>query len=108
MPQIDLKYSCDLNLDILKIFQEIELLINKLDSSSGECKCRAYPADDYLHSHIYTYVKVLNKPHRDEEFMKNLLRELSQLLKPFFPQGCFYSIELDFSGDYYLTSRIAT
>ena len=43
MPQLDLKYSDDLQFKTAEIFSAIESALKELDESSGICKCRAYP-----------------------------------------------------------------
>lgn len=106
MPQIDLKYSNNLSLDIKSTVQAIEKLINTTDELSGECKCRAYPATDYLHSHCFLQVMILKKPHRDDAFMKAMLHQLTELLKQNISEDCTVSIELGFLSDYYSSEKI--
>ena len=52
MPHLEVKYSSDIELDINCLFNQVELVINELDSSAGVCKSRAYPAKNYKHSHV--------------------------------------------------------
>ena len=80
MPQIDLKFSDKLDLNFNELFTKIEKTINTLDSNAGICKCRAYPVKDYNHDHIYTYIYLMQKPHRDKAFMENMLKELDSIL----------------------------
>lgn len=106
MPQVDIKYSDDLNIDIQKLFHETESTINELDASAGVCKSRAYPSKNYLHRHFYMRVALLKKPHRDDAFMKNCLERLETIAKAKLPSGAYCSVELVFSNDYYLTSKV--
>lgn len=103
MPQVDIKYSNDLALKVQKIFEGVEALINELDASAGACKSRAYPASEYLHAHFYLRIALLKKPHRDPDFMRNLLEKLEELVKPLLPSECYCSFELTFSSEYYST-----
>lgn len=105
MPQVELKFSKDVTLDIEYIFKSIETEINSFDKSSGACKCRAYPTEQFLHTHVALNIALLRKPHRDKNFMNTLLKKLESILEPAIPSGCFYAVELFFSGDYYLTQQ---
>lgn len=106
MPQVDIKYSSDLQVDIKKLFQDVENIINELDSSAGVCKSRAYPAMDYLHTHFYLRVALLRKPHRGKIFMEECLKRIKHNIEQTLPSGCYYSIELVFSSEYYVTSYV--
>lgn len=103
MPQLDLKYSADLELNPTVIFTAMEAAIQSFDSSAGICKSRAYPATDYLHQQIYCEISVLNKPHRDDTFMQELHQKLIETLERYIPKNCHYAVKLDFSGGYYAT-----
>ncbi len=81
MPQIELKYSNNLEIDVRKIFESVEKIINKIDSSAGLCKSRAFPIKEFLHSHAFLTVSVLKKAHRDDVFMEKLLQALEHNLK---------------------------
>lgn len=105
MPQLDLKYSADLNLNPTAIFTAMESTIQSLDDSAGICMSRAYPATDYLHQHVYCHVSVLNKAHRDDAFMKRLYENLTHTLATFIPKQCHYAIELEFCSAYYSTLK---
>ncbi len=43
MPHVEIKYSNDIKLNYDALFDSVEATINKLDSSAGACKSRAYP-----------------------------------------------------------------
>ncbi|MCF6766418.1 hypothetical protein L3V82_11595 [Thiotrichales bacterium 19S3-7] len=105
MPQVELRYSQELDLKVKDIFQKIEALINQIDSTAGVCKSRAYPTAEYLHPNCYFEIMVLRKAHRDKHFMDNLLAEIESVVKPLLPEDCYYSINLNFSSDYYFTSK---
>ena len=103
MPQVDVKYSYNLKVDIQNLLQKIETTINEFDSTAGACKSRAYPAPQYLHEHITIEIQVLRKPHRDEAFMQNLLNKLTQELRILAPKNCYFALKLDFTSVYYIT-----
>ncbi len=105
MPQVELKFSNDITLDVRKIFKSIEQEINKLDDSAGACKSRAYPIAHFLHTHVLMSVSVLQKPHRDELFMNTCLKQLEAILEATVPNGCYYAVDLFFSGNYYSTHQ---
>ncbi len=52
MPHVEIKYSDDLNIDTKNIFDDIENIINEVDSGAGICKSRAYPCSEYKYTHI--------------------------------------------------------
>ena len=106
MPQVDLKYSNVLIIDIQELFTEVEQVINELDSSAGVCKSRAYPTSDYLHDNVLLHIKLLKKPQRDEAFMQKCLKRIEEILRSYLPHSCYYAVEIDSTSPYYLTSRI--
>ena len=106
MPQVNLKYSDSIELNVKKLFNDIETVINKRDGTAGACKSRAYPASAYLHEHVFLVVSFLRKPHRDDVFMKSLREKIESVLISYLPRGCYYSIEMSFSGEYYLTAQM--
>lgn len=106
MPQIDLKYSSDLSLDVDTIFEAIEQVINQSDSSAGACKSRAYPAVSYKHTHVLVEVALLRKPHRDEAFTQGLLIQLQQAVAQYFPKDCWFALDLCYAGNYYVTTKL--
>lgn len=105
MPQADLKYSPDLELHAETLLAEVEALILRHDSGAGACKGRAYPAAAAHHSHVTLEIAVLEKPHRDEAFMKGLLADLVALLDQHLPAGTERAVALKFSSPYYSTGK---
>lgn len=106
MPHAEIKYSADLALDVDAMFVLIERILNEHDSSSGVCKCRAYPAEAFLHTHVLFEISILPKPHRDEAFVKALVADLERQLKGMIGQSCYFSLAVEFSGLGYVTSKI--
>ena len=105
MPQVDLKFSNNINLDVSLIFKSIELIINDVDASAGACKSRAYPAPNFQHTHALISIGLLRKSHRDERFMQDLLDRLKIELSDFIPEECYYAIDLSFLGNHYFTTK---
>ena len=103
MPHAELKYSSDLEIDAKAILAEIEAAILEHDSGAGACKGRAYPADQFHHTHIAINVALLTKPHRDEAFSKALLADLETRIKAQLPQPCEFSLGLSYSTPFYVT-----
>lgn len=105
MPHAELKFSNDLNIDHKAILSDIEASILKHDAGAGICKGRAYPCDRYLHTHLLVEVSILPKAHRDDAFCKALLSDLEAAIKARIEQSCAFSLELSFSGAYYVTNE---
>lgn len=105
MPQIDISYSHDLNLDCPKLFETLETVIQNHDESAGACKARAYPVYEYHHQNIVIHISLLAKPHRDDDFMKGLLNSLQKSIEPIVSTNCYYAVDLHFMGPYYVTSK---
>lgn len=106
MPQVELKYSDDLLIEADSIFSHIERALNEIDPTAKVCKSRALSVSQYLHSHLFLEVKLLRKPHRDAAFMQRCLKMLDDLIKPYIPLNTYYSINLEFMGEYYVTDRL--
>jgi len=104
MPHVEIKYSDNLVIDTKEVFDVIENVINKKDASAGECKSRAYPCSEYKYSHILVTVSLLTKPHRDKEFTLELSRELERTIKLHLKQSLYFSLNIEYSLDYYTTN----
>ncbi|OUR61182.1 hypothetical protein A9Q74_10355 [Colwellia sp. 39_35_sub15_T18] len=104
MPHVEIKYSDNLDIDINKIFDAVEKIINKNDLSAGECKSRAYPCSQYKYSHILITVSLLTKPHRDKVFTHNLSAEIEKAIKVHLKQSLYFSLNIEYSLDYYTTN----
>ncbi|MDW4551566.1 hypothetical protein R5H32_19655 [Defluviimonas sp. D31] len=103
MPHAEIKHSADLGFDAEKLFRTIEDTILRHDPNSGECKCRAYPAARYRHTHCLVSVSLLRKPHRDAAFTAALLADLDAAITAELAQPCFFSLGLSYSDDAYIT-----
>lgn len=97
MPQADLKYSADLDLDGKTLLAAIEAEIDALDQSAGTCKGRAERVEEFHHSHVFLTVQLLPKPHRDEAYSQRLLVALDALLARHLTQPCAISVRLAYS-----------
>ena len=106
MPQVEIRYSDDLDIQVESLFSQIAAAINEMDSSAGICKSRAYPATQFLHTHMFLSMMILKKPHRDNGFIQTLRARLDKIVSSFLPAGCYYSIELIFSGEHYMISQV--
>ena len=103
MPQVELNYSQDIEINPIELFQAIEQCIDEMDDSAGICKSRAYPATSFLHTHALLTVTLIDKPHRDQDFMRALLHKLRNLGKLFFKAEYYFAVQLKFAGPYYDT-----
>ena len=106
MPHAEIKYSSDLELDGAAILAEIEAIILRHDSGAGACKGRAYPTDEYHHSHVTVSVSLLVKPHRDDAFSTTLLSALEQAVSARVPRPCEFSFGLHYSTPHYVTRKL--
>lgn len=98
MPQADLKYSADLNIDALALMADIQATISRHDSGAGACKVRAYPAQVFQHTHFLLELAILDKPHRDAAFRSTLVAALVQVVDRYLPKGTERAVELRFSS----------
>ena len=103
MPHLEIKYSNDIELNIDSLFDVIEATINKLDSSAGACKSRAYSTKNYKHSHFMVDIWLLPKPHRDQKFNQRLLEALQKVIKSQVSENCYVSLQLYYRDANYLT-----
>ena len=104
MPHAEIKFSSDLQINFKELFSAIETTINEHDSSAGVCKCRAYPSQIYLHTHILVTVSMLTKSHRDEVFTKKLSDDLETEIKKHLKQDCYFSFLLEYNPTQYVTN----
>ncbi|WP_299722658.1 hypothetical protein [uncultured Tateyamaria sp.] len=105
MPHAELKFSADLGIDAPAVLARIEAIIQTRDAGSGECKGRAYPAAEFHHSHLLADISLLRKSHRDAAFMRALTDDLEVAIKAMIPVACFFSLNLHFSSETYVTNR---
>ncbi|GAA6195745.1 hypothetical protein [Pseudophaeobacter sp.] len=106
MPHAEIKYSSDLQLDSAAILAEIETIILRHDGGAGACKGRAYPTDEFHHSHVTVSVSLLVKPHRDAAFSAALLSALEQAVSAMLPRPCEFSFGLHYSTPHYVTRSL--
>ncbi len=104
MPHVDIKYSTDLNLDMKSLFKLVEEIINGHDPASGLVKGRAYPAENYQHTHVLFEISMLTKPHREKAFTEKLMSDLEKQIKAQISQDCMFSLAINYSGPFYLTN----
>ncbi len=101
MPQADLKYSADLDIDAQALMADIQATIASHDSGAGMCKARAYPAAVFQHTHFLLHVAILPKAHRDAAFRTALLEALVGVVDGYLPKGTERAVELVFSSENY-------
>ena len=105
MPHADLKYSPDLSFDPQAMFTAIEHTILAHDSTSGNCKCRSYPAEASNHTHLLIEISMLTKTHRDANFTRALRDAVAAAVKNHLQQSCYTSLAITYSDAMYLTDR---
>ena len=107
MPHADLKYSSDLDLDLPRLMEVIEAVLQRHDPSSGDCKCRAYPAEVFRHTHLLVEIAMLPKAHRDTAFLKALRDDLEAAIKAELTQPLAFSMAIRLNDDLYITNMFA-
>lgn len=105
MPNIELKYSNDLDLDASAVLASIEKVIQSHDAAAANCKGLAYPAADFHHTHVILHVEILPQPHRDAVFMDALNTDLQAAIKAHLSAACFVTSNVTFTPPASLTSR---
>lgn len=106
MPQADLFYTDDLDLDAVGVLRAVEQAIKARDESAGACKGRAVPVAQFHHSHVLLRVAVLEKPHRDAPFRAAMVAELIRVLDGLLPAGCQRAVELRFLSPDYISGPV--
>ena len=105
MPQVDLKYSDDLNFDAAKVLTDIEAMVRSHDAGAGECKARAYPAPIFHRTHLTVEISILPKAHRDTAFMDALSTDLEKTIKAHLNQACFFALMISFSPETHIAGH---
>ena len=106
MPQADIHYTSDIAIDFPALFLAIEGTISGLDATSGDCKCRAHPVNDFHHSHVLINIAVLEKPHRDKAFMTNLGEALVEKCSLAMNGQGALSVQLSFLSEHYSSKKL--
>ena len=97
MPQADLKYSADLDIDAAALLAAVEATILQVDPNSRKCKGRAYPTEVFHHTNLVLEVALLQKPHRDQAFTDELIAKLESLVETFLPGPCEFALKLSYN-----------
>lgn len=100
MPQADLQYSADIEIDAPLLLRELEAVIAAHDAAAGECKGRALPVAVTHRRHVFLQIALLEKPHRDAAFMSALQTKLFEALVAAVPSPAVVSIELRFQSPF--------
>ncbi|MEM7439636.1 MAG: hypothetical protein AAF393_08560 [Pseudomonadota bacterium] len=103
MPHADFKFSADMQLDLPDLFAFVEDALNDHDPEAGACKCRAYPAAHFHHTHLLVEVSCLAKPSRDAAWTAAVMQTLETGLKSRLTQPCQFSLKLIYSPSTYVT-----
>lgn len=103
MPQADLYYSEDLNIDAKALLGQLEAVIWEKDAGSGECKGRAHPVQAYHHTHVLLVLKMMDRPHRTEAFLTDLSDRIAKILGHGINQPCALSVSVEFLPKVYIS-----
>ena len=105
MPHAEIKHSADLAFEADRLFAAIEDAINRHDPAAGECKCRAYPAATYRHTHMLVAITMLAKPNRNAAFTAAVMEDLERTIKAHLKQKCLFSLLVEYSPSTYVTNE---
>jgi len=78
MPHADIKCTTDLEIDVRALMLDIEKIILQLDPSSGVCKGRLIPIDEYHYSHLNIELRMFAANKRDIEFSSKLVSRVDK------------------------------
>lgn len=106
MPQADLSFSAEIEFDAAAALTKIEEVIVAHDASSGACKGRAHALEITHHRHVLLRLRMLDKPHRDDAFMKALVQALQTAISPLLPAPCIFGLEIGFLETHYSSLTI--
>lgn len=106
MPQADIYYSAELNLDASAVLAQIEAVIAGHDSTAGQCKGRAFAIETTHHRHVFLRIAVLKKAHRDSAFMTVLQTKLLEVLSPTVSAPCNVAVELNWTSEQYQSVQL--
>ncbi len=105
MPQLEVQYSGDLDIDAKDILVSVEAAIKDHDSGTGNVKGRALKADDFHHSGIMLTLSLAKRPNRDDAFMSELAAKLGDLLKSKISQPCNVSLTVQFLPQFHVSQE---
>lgn len=94
MPQIDIQYSPDLNLEANQVCQALDDAINTVDGPGRDCQIRLLPAKYTNTTHMLISIGLLEKPHRDKAFREKMVASTFQNLIGLVPTGIIVSINI--------------
>ncbi|MEL6189062.1 MAG: hypothetical protein AAFU79_30950 [Myxococcota bacterium] len=106
MPQADLYFASDVDIDAARVLAQVEVVVSEHDAGAGECKGRAFPVTVTHHRNVLLQVAVLEKPHRDHAFMTGLQTKLFGVLEAMVPSPCVIAVELRFQSPFNQSKRI--
>ena len=104
MPHVEVKYSDDLDIDVPRLFEDVERVINAHDASAGICKSRAYPCAQYKYPHLLIDIALLSKPHRGHAFTEALSADIEATVKGLLRQSAYFSMNIQYSLTHYVTN----
>ena len=104
VPQIELKYTSDIEFDVTGMLETAIKTIKSADDSVGNCRGRAYPLKDYVSSHIRLEIEMLDKPHRDDIFMQKLSESVSRAVRTHVSTACAISVICRFDPPQWATT----
>ena len=103
MPQLDVQYTGDLEIDAKDILGSVETLVKEHDSGTGNVKGRALKVADFHHSSLMLTLSLVKRPHRDDAFMSALAADLSDLLGSKISQPCNVSLTVQFLPQFHVS-----
>ena len=103
MPNADIKYTSDIQIDLKTLMSDIEEIILGLDPTSGACKGRALKVDEYHHSHLNIEIRLFATKHRDSALLNEVINRVDSRAKSLLKKAAHVTVKLEFTPLTYLT-----
>jgi hypothetical protein len=103
MPHADIKYTCDIQIDLKTLMSDIEKIILDLDPTAGACKGRAIKVDEYHHSHINIEIRMFATKHRNIDLLNELIKRIDSSAKSLLRKAAHVTVKLEFTPLPYVT-----
>jgi hypothetical protein len=107
MPQVDIQYSSEPNLDLDKICTVVNDTIEELDGPGRDCKIRTHTATASSQPSMFINIGLLEKPYRDAAFQKKLIDSVMKNIAPLINSGASLAVNIYFLNNAYMSAIIS-
>lgn len=106
MPQIDIYYSNDLNINSMALSDVISKTINDFDGPRDSV-IRMYPAAFSNKANVFINIGLLPRSHRDDNYQQQLIKLLQQNIKEHLSQPCYLAINITWLNNHYQAETLS-